>query len=115
MRAQDPAGACQAYTGEESGCQLVPDPSRDIGKPGKRALVIIVIMGAIPMCPACWAISVEENVVKAAMRTPIVNNRVHAVIRSFLGLLLPTRRKSFLNINFMIGIGPEKFNTSSGN
>jgi hypothetical protein len=48
MRVQDPVGACHARTGEESGCQLVPDPSRDMGRPGKRAL-IIVVMGAISM------------------------------------------------------------------
>jgi hypothetical protein len=73
MRVHDPAGACQAKTGEESGCQLVPDPSRDRGKPGKMALVIV--MGAIPMCPACCAVSAGENATAATARNPIVGSR----------------------------------------
>ena len=87
MRVQDPADACQAMTGEESGCQLVPDTSRDMGRPGKRALV----MGAFSICSACWAISAGENAIAATAKKPIAvsRNRFGFFIETSLMISMP--------------------------
>src|SRR4030042_5563195 len=92
MRVHDPAGACQAKAGEESGCQLVPDPSRDRGRPGKMALVIV--MDAIPMCRACCAISDGEKGMAATVRMPIAGSRDLAAGGSFLWTPRLTSRQS---------------------
>ena len=75
----------------------VHDPSRDRGKPGK--MVLVIVMGAIPMCPACCAVSAGENATAATARKPIVGSRNLAAGGSFLGAPRPTSRKRGLIIH----------------
>ena len=82
MRDHFPASACQAKTGEESGCQLVPDASRDIGRPGKRALVMA--KGAIPICPMCCATVPGGAAAAITANIPVVMIREDTASRIFI-------------------------------